>query len=47
MGLSTLRQGWQQQPSANTKCGKPHHATLKAGLWDELLQLARALVIGF
>ena len=31
--LSTLRQGWQQQPSANTKRGKPHHATLKAGLF--------------
>ena len=31
---NTLRQGWQQQPSANTKRSKPHRATLKAGLWD-------------
>ena len=47
MILSTLRQSWQQQPSANTKCGKPHRATLKAGLWDEPPQLARALATGF
>ena len=26
MVLSTLRQGWQQQPSSNTKCGKPRTA---------------------
>ena len=47
MILNTLRQSWQQQPSANTKRGKPHRATLKAGLWDEPLQLARALATGF
>ena len=47
MILSTLRQSWQQQPSANTKRGKPHRATLKAGLWDEPPQLARALATGF
>ena len=46
MILNTLRQGWQQQPSANTKRGKPHRATLKAGLWDEPPQLARALATG-
>ena len=45
--LSTLRQGWQQQPSANTKRGKPHRATLKARLWDEPPQLARSLATGF
>ena len=43
--LGTLRQGLQQQPSANTKRGK-QHAALKAGLWDEPPQLARALVTG-
>ena len=47
MILNTLRQSWQQQPSANTKRGKPHRATLKAGLWDEPPQLARALATGF
>ena len=47
MILSTLRQGRQQQPSANTKHGKPHRATLKAGLWDEPPQLARAFAAGF
>ena len=41
------RQSWQQQPSANTKRGKPHRATPKAGLWDEPPQLARALATGF
>ena len=41
MPPNTLRQGWQQQP--NAKCGKPHRATLTAGLWDEPPQLARAL----
>ena len=44
---STLRRSWQQQPSANTKRGKPHRATLKAGLWDGQPQLARALATGF
>ena len=40
--LNTLRQGWQQQqPSANSKRGE-YRATLKAGLWDEPPQLARA-----
>ena len=39
MALGTLRQSWQQQPSANTKRGKPHRATRKAGLWDEPPQL--------
>ena len=47
MILNTLRQSWQQQPSANTKRGKPHRATLKAGPWDEPPQLARALATGF
>ena len=47
MILNTLRQSWQQQPSANTKRGKPHRATLKAGLWDVPPQLARALATGF
>ena len=47
MILNTLRQSWQQQPSANTKRGKPHRATLKAGPWDEPPQLARALASGF
>ena len=47
MILNTLRQSWQQQPSANTKRGKPHRATPKAGLWDEPPQLARALATGF
>ena len=46
MILNTLRQSWQQQPSTNTKRGKPHRATLKAGLWDEPPQLARALATG-
>ena len=45
--LGPSRQSWQQQPSASTKCGKPHHATLKAGLWDEPPQLACALAAGF
>ena len=43
----TLRQGWKQPPSATTRHGKPHLATLKAGLWDEPPQLARALATGF
>ena len=43
--LNTLRQSWQQQPSANNKRGKPHRATLKAGLWDKPPQLASALVM--
>ena len=47
MVLGTLCQSRQQQPSANTKRGKPHHATLEAGLWDEPPQLARALATGF
>ena len=47
MVLSTLHQSWQQQPSANTKRGKPHRATLKAGLWDEPPQLACMLATGF
>ena len=49
MALNTLRQSWQQhwQPNANTKRGKPHCATLKARLWDEPPQLARALATGF
>ena len=34
-------------PTANTKQGKPHRAALKAGLWDEPPQLARALTAGF
>jgi len=48
MALNTLRQSWQQhwQPNANTKRGKPHCATLKAGLWEPP-QLARALATGF
>ena len=45
--LSTLRQGWQQQPSANTKRSKLHRAALKAGLWNEPPQLARVLATGF
>ena len=45
--LNTLRRSWQQQPSANTKRGKTHRATLKTGLWDEPPQLARALATGF
>ena len=40
MILNTLRQSWQQQPSANTKRGKPRRAALKAGLWDQPPQLA-------
>ena len=47
MILDTLCQGWQQQPGASTKRGKPHRATLKVGLWDEPPQLARALATGF
>ena len=43
---STLRKSWQQKPSANTKCGKPHCATPKAGLWDEPLQLHVCLFEG-
>ena len=43
MILNTLR----QQAGANTKRSKPHRATLKAGLWDEPPQLARALATGF
>ena len=46
MTLNTLRQSWQRQPSPNTKRGKPHRASLKAGLWDEPPQLARALATG-
>ena len=46
MVRSTLRQSWQQQPSSNTKRGKPHRATPKARLWDEPPQLARALPTG-
>ena len=48
MAPSTLRQSWQQQPSANSKRGKPHcHAAFKAGLCDEPQQMAGALVAGF
>ena len=44
---STPHQSWHQQPSTNTKRGKPHRAALKAGLGlDEPPQLARALATG-
>ena len=47
MVLITLRHGCQLQPSSNAKCCKPDRAILKAGLWDEPPQLARALATGF
>ena len=45
MILRTLRQGWQQQPSASTKRGKSRRLTPKAGLRDEPPQLALHLQV--